>query len=434
MTTRTDQHWEWEIAGPVTLPRLGAWQRLDERGAAMVLAHPEVPAGTFRPNLVLRIGQSEGGSLATLSTRALIATLQSFDSAHVVSHEEATLGEHPARRQKFTYDQGGQAVCVDRWFCVLGDLSIEITSSFAPDQMIGMESLLHRMVSLAQVAPVRLAPLHATLPEPALDVVASQHLGRPLEDLSRVAAVQPYRSQGPIISDASLEMLLQSADRGRAGVTDRLRRRAELAELSSAGLLSRSGEMNEAGRRLVAPLQGRPFSFTVGAQHAGMATAVQVWVGTADALLVSGPAPAAAPTAPAPAPGQVQVDLVSSAQLPSTLASWLGVGPAWSYVGEHLAITPQAFERRLERGPAGSAPASDPGLVRLWDQPWLAWTVQETGAPVPEHTWLSAGTAGQHLAYINAAGSMELEPFASSAVWSVLARFVLDGQARAGVR
>ncbi|WP_182976996.1 hypothetical protein [Arthrobacter cheniae] len=436
MTTHTDQQWQWETAGPVTLPRLAAWERLDEAGAALVLAHPQVPEGTFRPNLVVRLGSTGGLSLAALSTRAVIATLQSFPQAHIVGHEEATVADVPARRQTFTYLQAGQAVCVLRWFCVLGDLSVEIIGSFAPDQSVGMETLLHRMVELARVDNMSVAtrPGQRASAEPALDPVASEHLGRPLEDLSRIAAVQPFVSGGPVISNEALDLLMECADGKGVGMADRFRRRAQIEELSAAGLMDASGKLAAAGLSLVAPLRGPTFSFAVGAQRADLATSVTAWVGADGAFLVSGPAPAAARGAGTPALGQVQVALVSAAHLPSVLVAWLGVGPAWSYIGENVAVTREAFARRLETGALTSAPGRDPALVRLWEQPWLAWSLQESGAAAPQNTWLSAGTAGQHLAFVNQGGSMELEPFASSAVWSVMARFVHDGLVRAGVR
>ncbi|PPB50964.1 hypothetical protein C4K88_03660 [Arthrobacter pityocampae] len=429
---QTDQEWEWETAGPVTLPRLGAWERLEDDDAAMVLAHPAVPSGTFRPNLVLRIGDADGASLATLSTRAVIATLQSLPQAHVVGHEEAVLSGVPARRQKFTYTEAGQAVCVVRWFCIVGTQAIEFTCSFGPEQMTGMESLLYRMASLARIEEAAGIPVTGA-PEPAQDAMASEHLGRPLEDLSRIAAVQPYRSTGPIVGDAAYQLLLDSAARGGAGIAGRFRYRDEVAELAAAGLMERGGALTAQARHLLAPLDSGSFSFFVGAQRADLATTIEVRVGAGGALLASGPAPAVSPEARVPKLGQLQIDVVTAAQLPATLVSWLGVGPAWSYIGEHVVLPQEAFADRLRTG-SGEAPGEDDSLTRLWAQPWLGWTVQETGTSSPQHTWLSAGSAGQHLVYTNTTGGVELEPFASSAVWSVLARYVHDGLLRTGAR
>ncbi len=437
MTTQLDQGWTWETAGPVSVPRLGAWQRLSERGAALVLAHPEVPEGTFRPNLVVRLGESGGASLALLATRAVISSLRSLPGAHVVGHEEATLGGHPARRQKITYEEAGQAVCAVRWLCVIGGLSLEITCSFAPEQLLGMEPLLHRMVSLATVeagpttpptTPPAGAPA-ATGPEPVLDRTASEHLGRPLEDLSRIAAVQPFVAGGHLVGDEALALLMSRAE-DRVGAVHPAEEGPLRAELVAAGLLDATGVPTTAGQLLLAPLRERTFSFTVGASRADLATSLTAWVGPAGAFLVSGPAPAGDPATPAL--GRSRVQAVNAASLPALIVSWLGVGPAWSYTGEHLALTAEAFARRLENGPVTSPPGRDPGLVRMWREPWLAWSLQDAGSEAPASTWLSAGTAGQHLVFVNGTGGVELEPFQSAAVWSVLARHVHDGMVRLG--
>jgi hypothetical protein len=145
-----DAEWVTESAARLSLPRLRHWERLEERQAAMVLAHPAVPYGVFRPNLVVRIEPADGATMTRLSTAALASTMKVWDDVHVIANDEALKGGLRGRKQKFVYQVRDQTVCVDRWLWLAAGDAVEMTASYSVDQLVGLEPLFNHMVDRAR--------------------------------------------------------------------------------------------------------------------------------------------------------------------------------------------------------------------------------------------------------------------------------------------
>lgn len=138
--------WVTESVARLSVPRLHNWERLEDPQAAMVLAHPPVPYGVFRPNLVVRAEPANGSTIARLATAALASTMKVWDDVHIIANDEALKEDLRGRKQKFVYQVRDQTVCVDRWLWLVAGEAVELTASYTVEQLVGMEPLFDHMI------------------------------------------------------------------------------------------------------------------------------------------------------------------------------------------------------------------------------------------------------------------------------------------------
>jgi hypothetical protein len=141
-----DGEWATESIGRLSLPRLGSWERLEDPQAALVLAHPPVPHGVFRPNLVVRVEPAGVATLTKLATAAMASTMKIWEDVHIIAIDEALKGDLRGRKQKFVYQLQDQTVCVDRWLWLVAGDAVELTASYAVEQLVGMAPLFDYMI------------------------------------------------------------------------------------------------------------------------------------------------------------------------------------------------------------------------------------------------------------------------------------------------
>lgn len=238
----------------------------------------------------------------------------------------------------------------------------------------------------------------AEQPRPRRDAFLSE-LGEDLEDLSGVAASQVWEPTGPAIDRGALELLF-TAKRLRPRRLDDASRRS-LAMLQEADLLDDDGGLTEAGARL-RHIAGEPehtvrveasaglAPFTFDAYSRGDATLVVLTASPANRSGARGSGEAAA----AVADELWLLDLPTS-WLPVELATWLGVGPAWSTATEPEQLALATIAARAD-DPETPAPAgADVRLQHAWAQPWFLWSLQTS--------------AGRGVAAVGAASSGHFE-------------------------
>jgi hypothetical protein len=91
----------------------------------------------------------------------------------------------------------------------------------------------------------------------------------------------------------------------------------------------------------------------------------------------------------------VWLDFCDVSYVPVALASWVGLGPAWSFRVEPELLPEDLVRRRLDH--PSTPPPDDAGdhLRRLWAQPWFLWAL--TGSGMDQGLlMIDAGAAGQH--------------------------------------
>jgi len=396
-----------------------------------VLAHPPVPAGHFRPNLVLRRSESDSASLPRLSTAALAGTLV-LPGTHIISNElwhqqldpQGPLVE--GRQQRFVRVAEGQVVCVDRWLFSDTGGSLEATASYALEQHTGMRPLFEDMVfQMRRAAPAAAGtPAGPAGAEPRLDQAASRLLQTAAEDLAPLQAEQLHRVSGQIIGPESLSLLLSMANRDALGRFDAAGAREPVAELQAQGILD-GRRLAPAGRELVQPLRGLQAQFTVSAVGPHGSTGMDAWLGGGSALVAAGPAAPALQSTAIPS-GSCELLNIDAAALPVFLAKWLPLVPAWT-VGQYpLRLSGDLFDRRLNAGAAVEAPEGlGEAEARMWAQPWVGWNVEHVHSG-RKLGWVTAGDAGPFLATADPRnGGVALEPEPVSAVWDTLVNFIL---------
>ena len=420
-----------EAAAGLLVPRPADWVQLDAPESSVVLAHPPVPEGHFRPNLVLRQSGSDHVSLPRLSTSALAGTLV-LPGTHLISSElwhQQLDPEGPVvegRQQRFVRVTEGQVVCVDRWLFSDTGGSLEATASYALEQHTGMRPLFEDMVfQMRRAAPAAAgAPAAEPGPEPRLDAAASRLLQTAAEDLAPLQAEQSHRENGRIIGPESLSLLLSMANRDALGRFDAAGAGESAGQLRALGLLE-GRRLTLAGKEFVQPLAGLQAQFTVSAVGPDGATGMDAWLGGGSALVAAGPAASALKSSGIPS-GSCELHCIDAAALPVFLAKWLSLVPAWT-VGQHpLRLSGDLFERRLNAGsdveyPEGLGEAE----ARMWVQPWVGWNVEHVHSG-RKLGWVTAGQAGPFLATADPRnGDVVLEPEPASAVWDTLVDFIL---------
>ncbi|MSR98059.1 hypothetical protein FYJ28_04390 [Arthrobacter sp. BL-252-APC-1A] len=420
-----------EVAAGLVVPRPEGWEQLDAPADSVVLAHPPVPEGHFRPNLVLRRSESDSVSLPRLSTAALGGTLV-LPGTHIISNElwhqqldpQGALVE--GRRQRFVRVAEGQVVCVDRWLFSDCGGSLEATASYALEQHTGMRPLFEDMVfQMRRAAPVAAgAPASPAGAQPRLDPAASRLLQTAAEDLAPLRAEQRHRVRGQIIGPESLSLLLSMANRDALGRFDAAGAGESAAQLQALGLLD-GRRLTPSGRAFVQPLRGLQAQFTVSVVGPDGSTGMDAWLGAGSALVAAGPSASEIRSTVMPL-GSCELLCIDAAALPVFLAKWLPLVPAWTAGQYPLRLSGDLFEHRLNTGSDVEAPEGlGEAEARMWAQPWVGWNVEHVHSG-RKLGWVTAGDAGPFLATADPRnGGVALEPEPASAVWDTLVDFIL---------
>ncbi|MGF9662698.1 hypothetical protein AAIH25_12590 [Arthrobacter crystallopoietes] len=257
--------------------------------------------------------------------------------------------------------------------------------------------------------------------EPRTEAFASAHTGEQLEQLSGIAAKQPYASRGPWLTAGSLQLLQAAAESGKLGRFGIAGKAAELAPLVSAGLLTDKGKLTGQGRLVTSPWQDSVASLRITAQYRGRASVFQAWLGPEGCLVLAGPSSDQF-LAGHPQAGH-QLDFLALDHLYPAIAAWIGIAPAWSLASEPLSIDLQTVNRRFGDETVPVPEGADPVLVNMWRQPWFVWQLLvEPGSGRPE-TFINAGESGHyHLAVAEDRAELNVRP--SGALYRDLARAI----------
>ncbi|HEY7010200.1 MAG TPA: hypothetical protein VH395_14725 [Jatrophihabitantaceae bacterium] len=229
--------------------------------------------------------------------------------------------------------------------------------------------------------------------QPRLDAYATAAQGVPLEDLARIPANQPFRSEGPLVPYRALNLLAQA---GQSVPHEDSAARDALAE---ADLVTADGEPTEAGRAIAETWRSSTVQLAVNAFGLGERTAFVARIGGGRAVVAAGPSAAELLAGQVHDPEPVRVQLASLAALPLLVASWVGLAPAWQFVVRPDRLPAALVEARVADPTVACPDEADENLRQMWAQPWVDWRVQTTpnGNTVG---YLSAGERGQFVSWI----------------------------------
>ena len=458
--TAVAEGFSYERQDAFSLPRPQGWERIGTEAGMLAVAHPPVPAGIFRPSMVLRWSPANEVSVARYATAGLASVLEELDDVRVFANElwipNAADPKGTGRRQRFVHRAGGHPICVDRWIWTAGGFAVEAAASYTIDQHAGMKLLFEQMVRDIRIdeaspdspggSPAgtdgydigRIAPR-----EPRLDDAASRWAGVELEDLGSIAAAQPYREQGVLLPIPALELLDTLLTGHRLGRFQR--KDPAAAVLQSAGLLTAEATLTPAGVEFLLPVRKLDASFRVEACNAAGGSVLQAWIGGGEAKIAAGPSLFAAVPASASAfgTGVVAVSLMQARLVPQRIAAWGGLAPGWSIPHGPVALSMDHYEARLKSARTPAPKNLDREAGRMWRQPWTEWQILDEGTG-GWFGWVNAGQAGQYRlspgegapAGSDPAGgrAVLLEPMSPAVVWDILVRFIHSSVERIPLR
>lgn len=233
------------------------------------------------------------------------------------------------------------------------------------------------------------------MPLPRTDAYL-ESIGEHVEDVSRIAATQPFRTHGPALTRDALAFLATESARARRGATARDPSLVE--SLTAAEMTTDEGQLTEAGMTVAGLLTEPRARLRMESGRGSTPLTFDAYIDSGRALVVANPSPAGFEEAPhgdaiLTAATTVHLDLCDVTHVPLAMAGWVGLAPAWS-----LATTPELLgeELILRRADDPAVPPpddADANLRYMWSQPWFLWTLQASGV---DHgrVMVNAGRAG----------------------------------------
>lgn len=264
--------------------------------------------------------------------------------------------------------------------------------------------------------------------EPRLDQWISEMAGEPLEELSGIAATQPYVSNGPWLSSAGWELLIQLAERHRLGRFDLRGNPTAVQELVEAGIITAKGRLTDEGEFLLSPLRATRATISLSAQYGRHPSGFSVYLGASNALIGAGPsyhslleqeAASGKPGVELDGGDSTQLELVENDAVPEMIGRWMGLGPAWSMAGVPEQLPAATLEARFSDDMAPAPAQADERFLRMWHEPWIVFALAMSPGDF-RLGLINAGAAGFHQY-----GSIDpdlagLRPMPSGQLWSIL--------------
>jgi hypothetical protein len=246
-------------------------------------------------------------------------------------------------------------------------------------------------------------PDPATMPR--LDPFARTR-GMEVEYLGGIRAAQPFRSAGPPLDHAQLDVV-------RRG---KVRRGVDPAPLQAGGLVNDRGRLTEMGEAAHEALTAR----TRREVTIEVVTDDDPRVATLHAYQLRESATVVASAPPGEPDAGATVDVIAPQTTPIALARWLGLAPAWTFgIAEGdaptLHLDPAVLDARLTSSDAPPPADANENLVRMWAQQWQVASLR-AGQPGPrEATVITTPEAGSfRLERDRAAGEASLTPLPSA--------------------
>lgn len=254
---------------------------------------------------------------------------------------------------------------------------------------------------------------------PALDPYLAS-IGEEVEDLSRVAAAQPFRSAGPVVDRAALETFASARKRVKGAVPP---------ALVAAELVDDDGVLTEPGRTVHAFLHDPKGRVRVESGRGHAPLSLDVYLARGRALVVATAAPGSFAQAPrgdaiVEVGTTVTLDLVDATAVPAMIAAWVGLQPAWSLRTSPVDLPEALLMHRVDDPRAPLPEGADGNLRHVWAQPWFLWTLRSSGAATGL-VMVNAGRSGHYALTTPSAGAPEgsagFHPVPATHVWTLLA-------------
>lgn len=264
--------------------------------------------------------------------------------------------------------------------------------------------------------------------EPRLDQWISEATGEQVEELSGIAATQPYSSKGPWVSGTGWELLAQLAERHRLGRFDLRGNPADVQNLVDAGIITVKGKLTDEGEFLVSPLRAPRAVVSVSARYGRHLSGLRIYLGGSGALIAAGPSYHSLRERDAAAPDQdpaaddmesAQLEMVENDAVPEMIGRWTGLGPAWSVEMQPEQLPVAALEARFTDDMAPAPAEADDRFLRMWHEPWVVFTLSMEPGEFRAGL-INAGAAGFYTYGLIDADRAALQASPSGYLWAML--------------
>lgn len=220
--------------------------------------------------------------------------------------------------------------------------------------------------------------------EPRLDQWVSGVTGEQVEELSGIAATQPYSSKGPWVNPTSWDLLVQLAERHRLGRFDLRGNPDDVQNLTAAGIITGKGTLTDEGEFLVSPLRAPRAAVSVSAQYGRHLSGLRIHLGGSGALIAARPsyhrlrerdATSSNRDSSSDDGESVQLEMVEIEAVPEMIGRWMGLGPAWSVEMQPEQLPAATLEARFGDDMSPAPAEADHRFLRMWHEPWVVFTV-----------------------------------------------------------
>lgn len=260
------------------------------------------------------------------------------------------------------------------------------------------------------------------------------------ERLERYRLLQQATTQreAPLITEAGLRLMVESATSPQRPETFGEPLRAELQELVQAGLIGTDGRLNPAAKAIVETVRRPDVQLQIEVAAGPSVRTWKAWLGYRRAVILAQSTPAiAAADSPLDVTGRrpltqpdYRLQAVVPGWVPVAAAQWLGLGPREALAASPRLPLPALFQRLGD--PGLPVPGDDPVLARIWEQPMQLCVI--SAEPSGERRiMLDAARADLWLLAREDSGAdaTVLAPLPAHAAWRLLLTLIVNaGKAR----
>lgn len=255
------------------------------------------------------------------------------------------------------------------------------------------------------------------------------------ERLERYRLLQQATAQreAPLITEAGLRLMVESATSPQRPEAFGEPLRAELEGLVQAGVIGTDGRLNPAAKDLVEAVRRPNVQLQIEVAAGQSVRTFRAWLGYQRAVVLAQSRPAiTAADSPLDVAGRrpltqpdYRLQAVVPGWVPVAAAQWLGLGPRESPAASPRLPLPALFRRLGD--PGTPVPGDDPVLARIWEQPMQLCVI--SAEPSGERRiLLDAARAGLWLLAREDSGAdaTVLAPLPAHAAWRLLLTLIVN--------
>ncbi len=299
------------------------------------LAYLPGPEGTFAPNAVLTLNDYEGG-ISEFLVEALEGLRRDLDQVTIIAIDrwvptsrEGTGVAGEGRTISYTHrsPRTGMRLRGAEWLLAGDGLAVQLTTTAGVGQWPVFGAVFEEIAATLRLLDGDQLPGSNPIPETAVDTVASEIAGEPLERIHGLTELQPYPHEGgQWIRGDAVKLVADMAEGLEVGSLMEAGLAPQLAELRELGLMEGT-TLTDDGDVLAAFFESPIATLRLTRARGDDLGVMQIWV-MGGAALVSTHGD---PDAGAPSRDHANIVVAPVGDVTTLVARWVGLQPAWSF-------------------------------------------------------------------------------------------------------